>query len=178
MILKSIFDKARVKYNDRYGDFLDQEATIEYEKLYEDSLDVVVREVFFSLKVIGQDTASSNDTELYMHIISSQAQPDRFGLYIGQTNNMSIRVGDHKTNRRKSGHGSLHYSLWNSLKNEVSSFVTLCDARSLNEESNQLHLNMLEMWTYCVFQILAPKIFIYIRTIYHQILTDFGEVGI
>ncbi|KAG0155702.1 hypothetical protein PDIDSM_2875 [Penicillium digitatum] len=107
---------------------------------------------------IGGDPESDSDTGVYLHIL---LVPGLMYLYTGQAEDLSERIGYHKNSAFRRRHPSLHYKIWEWLEETgglTSIFVKVAGFKNgLRDESDQLLLNLQEMFTACVFQTLRSS---------------------
>ncbi|KGO74370.1 hypothetical protein PITC_008940 [Penicillium italicum] len=107
---------------------------------------------------IGGDPESDPDPGVYLHILLI---PGLMYLYTGQADNLSERTRYHNDPAFRRRHPSLHYKIWEWLEETrglTSTFVKIAGfKRKCRGESDQLLLNLQEMFTACVFQTLRSS---------------------
>ena len=107
---------------------------------------------------IGGDPESDPNAGVYLHILLI---PGLMYLYTGQADDLSERIRYHNDPAFRRRHPSLHYKIWEWLEETgglTSVFVKVAGFKQkLRGESDQLLLNLLEMFTACVFQTLRSS---------------------
>lgn len=125
----------------------------------------IVLTVFSRLVGLVGNPEDDDGPGIYLHILSPKptsmednAKVDRdFWLYIGQSFQMRVRIADHNNKEHRTGHSSLHYSVWDSTTDMDSIFVKLASFRREKSRHLALLLNIEEMLLSCVFQTLRSK---------------------
>ena len=89
-----------------------------------------------------------------MHVLWEKNNTQKFWLYVGQAVSLRERVQNHNDRQYRSRHPSLHYHVWGSVEDMESVFVTLAVGKIPTYQTEQLILNLQEMWMACIFQTL------------------------
>ncbi|KAJ5875453.1 uncharacterized protein N7473_012800 [Penicillium subrubescens] len=148
----------------RYGDLIRYSARIEDGLC--DQLTPAAREVFEKGSItlddligIGGNPDSDDRSGVYLHILRI---PNMFYLYVGQAVVLSERIQyQHNDPEKRRKYPSLHYKVWEELEGQddfESIFVTLGTVGHYpRDSSEQLSLNLLEMFGACILQTLKSS---------------------
>ncbi|OJI79386.1 hypothetical protein ASPTUDRAFT_130632 [Aspergillus tubingensis CBS 134.48] len=109
------------------------------------------------LRSIGGMPENSDNPGVYLHILWSASNHQRMWLYVGQSSKLSERIANHNDPWYRRTHASLHYHVWDSVKDIESTFVTLVELKSSTTNADACLLNIQEMWMACIFQTLTAK---------------------
>src|SRR5437016_384926 len=77
-----------------------------------------------------------------MHILWNRSNMEQFWLYVGQAVKLHQRIANHKDQKYRNHHPSLHYSVWDTAEDMESVFVTLAVLKNNNVEEQKYLLNL------------------------------------
>ena len=99
---------------------------------------------------------SRDGPAIYLHILwDPMAGPFSYRLYVGQSENLRVRLACHENPWYRSQHPCLHYHIWDSPPAKKSAFVILTQGMSMKMEP--VALNLLEAWGALIFQTIPKK---------------------
>ena len=99
--------------------------------------------------LIGGDTSITRPA-IYLHVIWTSSEPDRFLLYGGQSLNLPDRVKNHEDPHMRERYPSLHYFATEAPGSE-GQFIVLANVETEEYPYRGLIQNILEMWACLMF---------------------------